>query len=168
LDVEIASVAIGLDGTCMLLCDTGLREAMVGTISLYDILGERAHTIYIGATPEYGKAKFLERLEREIQRTKARYPQANYIGIADGAASNWQFLKRHTSEQVLDFYHASGYLGAVAIALHPKDLSQQQHWLNEQCHHLKHNPGAATELYRTHLGSRLNSIIREKCHTQAV
>jgi hypothetical protein len=23
-------------------------------------------------------------------------------------------------------------------------------------------------LYRTHLGSRLNSIIREKCHTQAV
>jgi len=32
--------------------------------------------IYIGATPEYGKAQFLERLEREIQRTKARYPQA--------------------------------------------------------------------------------------------
>ena len=148
LDVEIASVAIGLDGTCMLLCDTGWREAMVGTISLYDILGERAHTIYIGATPEYGKAKFFERLEREIQRTKARYPQATYIGIADGAASNWQFLKRHTSEQVLDFYHASGYLGAVAIALHPKNLPQQQHWLTEQCHHLKHNPGVATELYQ--------------------
>jgi hypothetical protein len=52
LDVEISSVAIGLDGTCMLLCETGWREAMVGTISLYDALGERQHTIYIGATPE--------------------------------------------------------------------------------------------------------------------
>ncbi len=109
LDVEIKSVAIGLDGTCMLLCDTGWREAMVGTVSLYDAEGERQHTIYIGATPEYGKAQFLERLEREIQRTKERYPEATYIGIADGATSNWVFLKRHTSEQILDFYHATGY-----------------------------------------------------------
>ncbi len=63
MDVEINSVAIGLDGTCMLLCDNGWREAMVGTVSLYDALGERQHTIYIGATPEYGKAQFLEREE---------------------------------------------------------------------------------------------------------
>jgi hypothetical protein len=63
LEVEIASVAIGLDGTCMLLCESGWREAMVGTISLYDALGERQHTIYIGATPEYGKAQFLGCLE---------------------------------------------------------------------------------------------------------
>lgn len=120
---------------------------MVGTISLYDALGERQHTIYLGATPEYGKASFLERLEREIQRTKARYPQATYIGIADGAASNWQFLQRHTSEQVLDFYHASGYLGAVAVALYPKDAAQQQQWLHEKCHQLKHDPGGASQLY---------------------
>ena len=63
LDTPVNSVAIGLDGTCMLLCDTGWREAMVGTVSLYDALGERQHTIYIGATPEYGKAIFLEREE---------------------------------------------------------------------------------------------------------
>lgn len=55
MEVEIASVAIGLDGTYMLLCDTGWREAMVGTLSLYNALGERQHTICIGATPEYGK-----------------------------------------------------------------------------------------------------------------
>jgi hypothetical protein len=147
-EVKIASVAIGLDGTCMLLCESGWREAMVGTISLYDALGERQHTIYIGATPEYGKAKFLERLEREIARTKARYPQATYIGIADGAAANWQFLKRHTTEQVLDFYHASGYLGAVAVALYPKDLTAQQQWLDETCHQLKHDDGSALQLYQ--------------------
>jgi hypothetical protein len=147
LDTPVNSVAIGLDGTCMLLCESGWREAMVGTVSLYDAEGERQHTIYIGATPEYGKATFLERLEREIQRTKARYPQATYIGIADGAASNWQFLTRHTSEQVLDFYHATGYLGAVAVALYPKDLSQQKQWLEQSCHALKHENGAATLLF---------------------
>ncbi|OYQ68207.1 hypothetical protein B9G53_00235 [Pseudanabaena sp. SR411] len=62
----------------------------------------------------------LERLEREIQRTKERYPQATYIGIADGATSNWSFLKGHTSEHILDFYHATGYLRAVAVALYPR------------------------------------------------
>ncbi len=147
MEIEIASVAIGLDGTCMLLCETGWREAMVGTISLYDALGDRQHTIYIGATPEYGKASFLERLEREIGRTKTRYPQATYIGIADGAASNWQFLKAHTTEQVLDFYHASGYLGAVAVALYPDNLTHQQQWLDQSCHQLKHDADAATQLY---------------------
>jgi hypothetical protein len=34
LDVEIHSIAIGLDGTCMLLCETGWREAMVGAPSV--------------------------------------------------------------------------------------------------------------------------------------
>jgi len=163
LEVEIKSVAIGLDGTCMLLCDTGLRETMVGTIALYDALGERQHTIYIGATPEYGKASFLERLEREIGRTKARYPQATYIGIADGAASNWQFLNRHTTQQVLDFYHASGYLGAVAVALYPKDLTQQQQWLNQTCHQLKHDSGAAAQLYE-----QMRELFQSQTHPQTI
>ena len=163
LEVEIASVAIGLDGTCMLLCDTGWREAMVGTISLYDALGERQHTIYIGATPEYGKASFLERLEREIGRTKARYPQATYIGIADGAAANWQFLNRHTTQQVLDFYHASGYLGAVAVALYPKDLTQQQQWLNQTCHQLKHDSGSAAQLYE-----QMRELSQSQEHPQTI
>src|SRR4028119_245077 len=163
LDVEIASVAIGLDGTCMLLCDTGWREAMVGTISLYDAEGERQHTIYIGATPEYGKAIFLERLEREIGRTKSRYPQATYVGIADGAADNWQFLTRHTSEQVLDFYHATGYLGAVAVALHPKDLTLQKQWLDISCHALKHDNGAAAGLYQ-----QMQQISQSQQHPKAI
>ncbi len=148
MDVEIKTVAVSLDGTCMLMCDTGWREAMVGTVSLYDLDGERQHTIYIGATPEYGKKTFLARLEREIDRTKALYPEATYIGIADGAASNWQFLKEHTTEQILDYYHASGYLGAVAVAFYPQELAQQKRWLKESCHQLKHEDGAADLLYQ--------------------
>lgn len=148
METEITTVSIGLDGTCMLMCEDGWREAMVGTIALYDAEGERQHTIYIGATPEYRKTSFLERLEREIARTKHRYPAATYVGVADGAESNWKFLNGHTSEQILDFYHASGYLGAVAKALYPNSPGQQTKWLEQSCHQLKHDQGAATQLYQ--------------------
>ena len=111
MDSKITTVGIGLDGTCMLMCEEGWREAMVGTISLYDEEGERQHTIYLGATPEYGKKRFLERLEREIRQTKERYPNATYVGIADGAETNWKFLSQHTEEQILDFYHCFRLFG---------------------------------------------------------
>ncbi len=52
---DVTTIGIGIDGTCLLMCHDGWREAMVGTISLYDQAGERLHTTYIGATPEYGK-----------------------------------------------------------------------------------------------------------------
>ena len=146
LDSKVSTVGIGLDGTCMLMCDQGWREAMVGTISLYDAEGERQHTIYLGATPEYGKQKFLKRLEREIRQIKERYPDADYVGIADGAESNWKFLNQHTQTQILDFYHASGYLGAVSEAIHPSQPELQKEWLKQSCHDLKHEVGAAQRL----------------------
>ena len=77
------TVALSLDGTCMLMCEDGWRETMVGTISFYDREGERQHTIYLAATPEYGKATFLGRLEAEITHVKATYPEVHYLGIAD-------------------------------------------------------------------------------------
>jgi hypothetical protein len=147
IDVKIESVGIGLDGTCMLMCEDGWREAMVGTISLYDGEGERQHTIYVGATPEYGRKRFLERLEREIRQTKDRYPSATYVGIADGAESNWKFLNEHTEEQILDFYHASGYLGILAEVLHPKQIPEQKEWLKTSCHQLKHESESAEKFY---------------------
>ena len=54
----------------------------------------------------------------------------------------------HTETQVLDFYHASSYLGAVANAKYPKDKSAHQAWLEDRCHQLKHAEGAAEALYK--------------------
>lgn len=146
LAAPIASVAIGLDGTCLLLCQDGYRQAMVGSVSLYDGQGERQYTLYLGATPEYGKGRFLARLEREIARVKVRYPQARYVGVADGAPENWRFLERPTTVQVIDFYHASGYVAAAATAASPHDPVQRRAWLTQRCHQLKHVPGAARAL----------------------
>jgi hypothetical protein len=83
-----ATGAISLDGTCLLMGEDGRRETRVGTLSFYDREGERQHTIYLAATPEYGKAKFLGHLEAEIDRAKAKCPDAHYGGIADGAKGN--------------------------------------------------------------------------------
>ena len=88
LNAAIKSVVLSLDGAMVLIRDDGYREAMVGNISLYDEKGERQHTIYIGEAPEYGKGTFLHRMETEIAKVKTQYPDALYLGIADGARNN--------------------------------------------------------------------------------
>jgi len=141
-------VSLSLDGTCMLMSEDGWREAMAGTISFFDRDGERIHTIYIGATPEHGKAEFLARFEREIERVKALYPNCTYIGLADGAASNWEFLGKRTDKSILDFYHAAEYVKLAAEAMFPgmKKRQVKEKWLNEALHNLKHKPGTAKHL----------------------
>lgn len=146
LNLPVATVSIGIDGTCMLLCEGGFRQAMVGTISLYDGFGERQHTIYVAASPEYGKGTFLDKMTREIAAVKKLYPKAHYQGLADGAAENWLFLAPLVDSQMLDFYHATQYLDRAAKALHPRSSESQKLWMDENCHRLKHEQGAAKKL----------------------
>ena len=165
MDKPVRSVAIGVDGTCMLLCDDGYRQAMVGTISLYDDEGKRQHTTYLGATPEYGKATFTQRMEHEILHVKNLYPAAIYVGVADGAQDNWDFLGLHVERQILDFYHASSYLGYVATAAFPRDAKKRKTWLDEQCHKLKHEEGSPDIILKymeTLTNKRLNKSVKEK------
>lgn len=159
LDKAVNSVAVGIDGTCMLLTEDGWRESMVGTLSLLDHEGARLHTIQLGATPEYGKKTFYERFDRELGNIKKRYPSATYIGIADGAKSNWKFLRERTDKQTIDFWHATEYLGNAAKAMYPDKNNQQlcQKWLDDACHNLKHKVGASTRLckeMKEHLENR--------------
>jgi hypothetical protein len=144
-EAAVKTVSIGLDGTCMLMCEGSYRQAMVGTIALYDAEGERLHTTYVAAAPEYGKEKFKERLTREIERTNELYPSALKIGIADGAHDNWDFLEQHTVKQTLDFYHATEYLTDVADRVFFSPIERKA-WLNDRCHQLKHTEDAANLL----------------------
>ena len=151
------TVAISLDGTCLLMGEDGWRETMVGTLAFYDKAGERQHTVYLAATPEYGKAKFLGRMEAEIVRAKAKCPSAHYMGIADGAKGNWDFLGRHTDVQVTDFWHAAEYLGKAAAVLYRGHPRTREEWLDDACHRLKHEPGGAEWVLR-----RLRTLARER------
>lgn len=54
LNTPVATVVVSLDGAMIPMADSvGYREAMAGTLSFYDHEGERKHTIYLAAAPEY-------------------------------------------------------------------------------------------------------------------
>jgi hypothetical protein len=145
LEHPIVTVVVSLDGAMIPMADSaGYREAMVGTLSFYDPQGERQHTLYLAAAPEYGKGEFLKRLEREIGRAKQQFPAALYLGIADGAVSNWRFLEQHTERQLIDFFHTTEYVGKIAQALYPHRHAQAQRgqWQHAHCTKLKHDPAA--------------------------
>ena len=148
LDEAITTIGIGLDGTCVLLLEDGGRQAMVGTISLYDQAGERQHTIYLAAEPQYGKERFYQRLDREIKHTMQMYPQAHVTGVADGAGDNWTFLRKYTKDECIDFYHVTEYLSDAAAAAHPRSRKNREEWLEDRRHRLRHERGAAENIYQ--------------------
>ncbi|TXL15556.1 hypothetical protein BMR04_11510 [Methylococcaceae bacterium HT3] len=137
IDEPITTVVFSLDGAYILMANEGYREAMVGNLSLYDCNGERQHTLYLGEAPEHGKACFKERFKREIKRIKVRYPDALYLGIADGAKDNWTFLESHTKQQLVDFYHVTEYLAKAAYAVFPKKRRKLNE--NNGCRNVVHS-----------------------------
>jgi hypothetical protein len=84
--------------------------------------------------------------KREVYRIKLQYPNATYLGIADGARVNWDFLERHTQYQLLDFFRATVYLAQASHAMQPIDTSLRKIWLDLACHRLKHEFNVASQL----------------------
>jgi hypothetical protein len=165
LNEAITTIVISLDGAYILIREDGYREAMVGNISLYDVTGKRQHTVYIGEAPEYRKGTFFQRLEKEIATIKKQYPDALYLGIADGAKNNGSFLEQHTSRQLLDFFHVTEYLANVSYAAYPgkTDKPKRTLWLDESCQKLKNEAGAVEMLI-----SEMEKLVTKKSLTKAV
>jgi len=161
----VAYISIGIDGTSMLFCEGGYRQAMVGTIAFFDALGERLHTTYVAASPEYGKGTFFTRMDEEIKRVKDIYVGVRYIGITDGAADFRPWLKKHTTTQILDFWHVTEYINEAAAAIH-RNKAPRKTWIKEACHTLKHKHGAAQRILDEFIEARdnekLSKTVRKK------
>jgi hypothetical protein len=147
-DQPVHSITLGLDGTCMLMQEDGWREAVCGSIAFYDRQGERLHTVYCAASPEYGKEKFKQKFSREIERIKEKFPDVLYIGLADGAKDNWTFLAHYTKRLLVDFYHAREYIGKAAEAIFGRDETSKKIWEENFSHDLKHKKGTAGRLIK--------------------
>ena len=119
LRVPVATIATGVDGTTMPVVGEAYKEAMCGTIALYDKEGTRGHTEYLGSMPEAGKATFAARVTARVAQVLARYPTARHVCLGDGAKWNWDFFATHYPGAlwVLDFYHAATHLHTVAELL---------------------------------------------------
>jgi len=153
---EVSSICISLDGTCMLLRQDGWRQAMVGSISLYDLKGERMHTIYIAGAPEYGKETFYRDFTKEIETIKKTYQGKTIVGVADGAVDNWKFLQPFVDVQVLDFFHATEYLAKVSNAAFKRKFEGKE-WLKQSSHTLKHEIDGAKILLK-----EMKNLIKKK------
>jgi hypothetical protein len=145
---SVHSIGISMDGAMLLMKDDGYRETMVGSISFYDPEGKRLHTIYKAAPPEYGKIVFKSKFEKEIEKIKSKYPDAIYVGLADGAKDIWTFLSDYTKIQVIDFYHASEYISKAAEGIfnNKRSKDKREEWTKNTCHNLKNDDGAAKEI----------------------
>ena len=166
LGKPVARIGISLDGAFIPTVKEGYREGMVGTISLYDKAGERLHTTYVAASPEYGKETFFKRFEREIIQAKKYYKKAETVGVADGAKNNWPFLEKHTDKQILDFWHATEYLSDASHAIFTKkgEDFERKDWLEQQCHNLKHKSGSASRILselKACTKNKLSKVVRE-------
>jgi len=80
-----------------------------------------------------------ERLHWEARRhglSQAR----QLLACGDGAPWIWHLIGERWKDahQVLDFYHASQHLHALAEALYPADEPARQRWVDQQCHELRH------------------------------
>lgn len=146
----VSSISAGLDGTCLNMMEDGWREAMCGTLAFFDEDGERMHTIYTAASPEYGKEKFLNHLDIEISKINNLYPEVPIIGLADGASSNWTFLEKYCDTLTVDYWHVTEYLAKAAKIMYPwkKQMKEKQDWLHDACHRLKHKAGGASEILK--------------------
>jgi hypothetical protein len=146
MDSAIATIGIGLDGTCKLPFEKQPREAMTGNISLFDALGNLQHTIFVGDSREGGKENFYVRMEKEITDVKERYPTAHYIGIVDGEKTNIDFLHSHVEKQIIDFHCAATYLTRAADAMFERDQVARETWLENHLAKLKNDRQGAQSI----------------------
>ena len=145
---EVDIVSIGMDGTSGYVGNEGWREVMVGTITLHNNEGNRLHTIYVAEAPEYGKFTFKDKMRKEIEKLKEKLPKSvKYVGLADGAVDNWNFLDEFIDYQMLDFYHASEYLSKASKAIKFEEDSQKE-WLNSACKLLKQSKYGSLSLLK--------------------
>lgn len=170
IDLEdVTLISIGRDGTCMPVLPKGWREAMCGTISLFNAQGKRLHTIYQACAPEKGKETFNYLMHAEIESIKKKCPSAEVVGVADGARDNWTFLQKYVKHAILDFYHASEYLAKVAKELPDKTAEEKKTWLDSKCHQLKNETGAAKAICKEikELKSKKGVPLKDNEHVKA-
>ncbi len=105
---------------------TEWREASCGTISFFDVDGERLSTVQYGQMPEHKKATLKALLLKNTEAILQENPALQLIHLADGAQDNWTFFDEDMplGFQLTDFYHVSEHLKAALDAAYPKDSNK--------------------------------------------
>ncbi|MEO0731864.1 MAG: hypothetical protein AAFZ52_03445, partial [Bacteroidota bacterium] len=103
----VTTISISRDGAMAHMLDgkasqpkrqAGWRECMCGVVCLYNADQECVHTTYVGVGPQKDKPAFTYQLSAEVNRLKTELLRLDvhptYVGVADGAVSNWTHLEQ--------------------------------------------------------------------------
>lgn len=126
-------VALGRDGTMVNVRGEGWREAMAGTIRYYGGDGTSLQALYVSQMPEYGRARFEEKLTFEVREALAPLkPGTRVVCLGDGAEANWEYFDSIPEligkPRCLDFMHAIGHLSKAAEAIFGDDVQRRETW----------------------------------------
>ncbi len=94
----------------------GYREVGCGTISFYDLDGERLESWRHGRMPQKNKLDLKDWLRCELGLVLEQRPRLTIVKISDGALDNWTFLDSAQLPDgigLVDFFHAVSHLSSA-------------------------------------------------------
>jgi hypothetical protein len=165
-------LAAGRDGTMTPMRQGGYKEASTATVSVYDRRRRRVGTVYLGQMPEEKQVTLTRTLTALVTATlkawQGRVPRLAYITDKGSAPDDYyrRVLKKMkhprdgtllTWEWVLDFYHASTYIGKLADALFGAETPAGAQWFAKVRRWLRDRSQGAAHVLRSalqHLGRR--------------
>jgi hypothetical protein len=109
-------------------------DQRAGTQTDRRVILEKFYEVYQGEPFEFGRRVYAQALRRGLNQAQRVYV------VADGGAWIWNIVDDRFEHAigVLDFYHASEHLWAVARQLYPDDEVAARKWVGPVLHDLKH------------------------------
>jgi hypothetical protein len=148
-------LAAGRDGIHLPIRACAYKEGATATLTVFDRRGRRLGTVYLGQMPQPGQAtlsqQLTELIEAVLQRWQGPLPRLGYV--TDGGHHPVTYYQETLSpmrhprtgeplvwQRVVDFYHASSYVGQMAEALFG-DTKEGRRWARRMRHRLKKKDG---------------------------
>lgn len=173
-------LSVGRDGITLRQHQYGFFEvATAATISVYDRAGKRLTTVYLAWPPELGQAtmdSMLTELLREcFDRWHGPLPRLAYVADSGSNESSYyestlrwmahpRTGERLRWQRVVDYYHVSERVWAMAHALFGKETREANAWARRMLKALKKPSGASRVLHSaaSHFHRRELRSSREK------
>lgn len=132
---------ISADGVTIHTRETAWREQCVGAVYTAEHRGHALRSRQISYVTDLGsRSCFSQQLWLEAQRRGLAQAQ-RVVFIGDGAQWLWETAHDLFPQalQILDWYHVSTYIWAVAHEVHPKDATAERKWVEERLALLAHS-----------------------------
>ena len=128
----------------------GCKEASCGTLSFYDVEGDRLGTLKMGRMPESKKVTLKQSLSSYLNLALQQKPELTLVKVADGAKDNWTYLSKELPEghEIVDFYHAAEHLKKAFDLSYGENSAKSKEKFTTYRHILKEEPDGVEKVIK--------------------